>query len=113
MAELIHPEKLAELKSLGGDDLITTLLEKYIENAQMLLNEAESAIGTADAEKIDYCIHTLKGSSLSLGLEALSEILVPLNQRTKAQELEGMADSLKQLRVLLEEVVTYKQQHFP
>lgn len=113
MATEISPEKLTELKALGGDALITKLLGKFIENSAKLIAEAKTALGANDAAKVDYCIHTLKGSAMSLGLGSMSAILIDLNVRTKAQNLTGAGPDLDQLEKLLEEVKTYKAANFP
>lgn len=113
MATEISPEKLAELKALDGDALITKLLGKFIENSARLLIEARTALSAKDAAKVDYCVHTLKGSAMSLGLNSMSAILVDLNVRTKGQNLDGAGADIDKLEQLLEEVKTYKAAAFP
>jgi HPt (histidine-containing phosphotransfer) domain-containing protein len=98
---------------LGGDALITKLLGKFIENSARLLADARTAIAAKDASKVDYCAHTLKGSAMSLGLNAMSAILVDLNARTKSQNLENALADIDQLEKLLEEVKAYKAASFP
>lgn len=113
MSSEIAVEKLAELKELGGDALVTKLLGKFVENSARLLTEAATAVAAGDSAKVDYCIHTLKGSALSLGLSEMSDILVKLNIRTKAKNLEGADADLKKLQLLLDEVAVYKAAKFP
>lgn len=109
----ISPDKLAELRSLGGDELISKLLGKFVENSARLINEAVTSAATGNADKVDYCVHTLKGSAMSLGLGEMSAILIPLNVRTKAKDLSGAAEDLEKLKQLLREVETYKARYFP
>jgi HPt (histidine-containing phosphotransfer) domain-containing protein len=109
----IAPEKLAELKSLGGDTLITKLLEKFVENSARLIADGQAALTSGDATKVDYCVHTLKGSAMSLGLNEMSELLINLNVRTKARNLEGAAADFTKLAAQLAEVRAYKAAHFP
>lgn len=109
----IAADKLAELKALGGDALISKLLGKFLENSGKLLSDALAATAAGDAAKVDYCVHTLKGSALSLGLNDMSNILVDLNVRTKAKNLSGAENDLKKLQQLLAEVKEYKNIHFP
>jgi HPt (histidine-containing phosphotransfer) domain-containing protein len=113
MATEISPEKLAELKSLGGDELITKLLAKFTENSAKLIADAQAALAANDAAKVDYCVHTLKGSAMSLGLNSMSAILVDLNVRTKAQNLANAGEDLAKLAKLLDEVKQYKAEKFP
>ncbi|MBV6493073.1 MAG: hypothetical protein LDLANPLL_01088 [Turneriella sp.] len=113
MGTEISPEKLAELRNLGGDALITKLLAKFVENSATLLADAKKALDANDATKLDYCVHTLKGSAMSLGLSTMGAILVDLNTRTKAKNLEGAGADLDKLEILLKEVKTYKDRAFP
>ncbi|HMV37145.1 MAG TPA: Hpt domain-containing protein [Turneriella sp.] len=109
----IAPQKLAELRLLGGDALVSQLLAKFLESSSSLIAQAEVALQSGDAAKVDFCVHTLKGSAMSLGLTEMSDLLVALNTRTKARQLEGMAADFTQLAVLLEAVRQYKAQNFP
>lgn len=113
MATEISPEKLSELKTLGGDELITKLLGKFVENSERLLADARTALAAGDANKVDYCVHTLKGSALSLGLTSMSTILVDLNVRTKSRNLDNAGPDLDKLDAMLKEVREYKAAHFP
>ncbi len=113
MSASIAPERLAELRSLGGDELISQLLTKFLESSPPLIEEAKAALQSGDAAKVDFCVHTLKGSAMSLGLTELSDLLIALNVRTKARQLEGVAADLAQLSLLLEAVRHYKAQNFP
>lgn len=113
MAAEISPEKLSELKSLGGDTLINKLLDKFIENSARLIQEGKEATAAGDATKVDYCVHTLKGSAMSLGLDEMSAVLIDLNSRTKIKNLENAAGDFEKLALQLSEVAAYKSQHFP
>ncbi len=112
MAAEISPDKLAELKSLGGDALIKKLLEKFLENSARLIQEGQAAIASGDATKVDYCVHTLKGSAMSLGFNEMSDILINLNLRTKAKNIENAAVDFEKLAAQLREIAVYKSQHF-
>ncbi len=113
MASEIAADKLAELKALGGDALISKLLGKFVENSGKLLTDALAATAAGDAAKVDYCVHTLKGSALSLGLTDMSNILVDLNMRTKAKNLAGAEADLKKMQQMLLDVKEYKNMNFP
>ncbi len=113
MAAEISPDKLAELQSLGGAALITKLLDKFLENSARLIADGQAAVAEGDATKVDYCVHTLKGSALSLGLNEMGELLTNLNVRTKAKNLDGAEADFAKLAAQLEEVRAYKAKQFP
>lgn len=98
---------------LGGDTLVSQLLAKFLESSPTLIVQAETALRTGDAARVDFCVHTLKGSAMSLGLTEMSDVLTELNVRTKAHQLDGIAADLERLTALLEAVRQYKAQNFP
>ncbi|GAB4433047.1 MAG: hypothetical protein OHK0011_15990 [Turneriella sp.] len=57
----IAPEKLNELRALGGNALVGQLLAKFIESSPPLIAEAEAALQAGDAPRLDFCVHTLQG----------------------------------------------------
>ncbi|MFZ5627846.1 MAG: Hpt domain-containing protein [Spirochaetota bacterium] len=113
MSAGIAPQKLSELRMLGGDALVSQLLAKFLESSPVLIAQAETALQTGDAAKVDFCVHTLKGSAMSLGLTEMSDLLAQLNVRTKARQLEGVGLELSRLAAQLDAVREYKAQNFP
>lgn len=107
--DLISSEKLAELKELsnGNMDLIKVLLEKYLTNSNEFVKQIRESLKKDDREKIKFAIHTLKGSSLSLGLVPLGEIFTVLNQKVKDNDFEGMELKMDEIEVHLKNVNDY------
>lgn len=107
--DLIKNDKKNELIELSGGttDLLIELLTKYIENTPELLEKAREGLRNNDADIVDYAVHTMKGSSLSLGLEPLGEFLIELNQRTKQKKIDGMEKDFDQIDLYLEDVKKY------
>ncbi len=110
--ELIKKDKKNELMELsdGNLDLLIELLGKYLENTPELLQKARDGIKNGDVNMVDYAVHTMKGSTLSLGLEPMGDFLVQLNQRTKKQDLDNMEESFRQIEAYLEDVKIYLQE---
>lgn len=109
----IAPDKLNELRTLGGNALVSQLLAKFLESSSSLIAQAGAALQSGDATKVDFCVHTLKGSAMSIGLTEMSDLLIKLNVKTKARQLDGIEGDLAQLGTLLEGVRLYKAQNFP
>ncbi len=105
----ISPEKYDELRDLSGgnNELIQDLLAKFLDNSPRLIEEAQSGFDANDPKKIEYAIHTLKGSALSLGLTPMAEFLVELNKKTKANDFSTLPDALPKLRDFMEGVKKY------
>lgn len=113
MSAVIDPDKLAELRMLGGDALVSQLLARFLESSPALLAQAETALQAGDASGVAFCVHTLKGSAMSLGISEMSTVLAELNVRAKAGKLDGVSSDLAHLAELLEAVRQYKTQNFP
>ena len=112
MAIEISSEKFNELKSLGGVSLVEKLLDKFLQTTPRLVADAKEALKNGDHAKVDYCVHTMKGSSLSLGIAAMSDLLIDMNLRTKKQDATNMADDLLRLDQLLKELSEYRNRGF-
>ena len=75
MTHEIAPRKLAELRSRGSDALVEELLCKFIGSSTGLLAQAKSALTSGNATQVDFCVHTLKGGALSIGLTEMVNLL--------------------------------------
>lgn len=109
---IIQNEKLEELKELSGgnNDLLIDLLDKYITNAAKYIAEARSGLEAGDVQKVQFAVHTMKGSSLSLGLSQLGEILTDLNSRAKNGDIEGFSEKIDTIEKLVVEVEHYHKE---
>ena len=109
--DLINAEKLEELQSLsnGTNELVLNLLDKYITNSQKFMVQAREEISNGDTGNLEYIFHTLKGSSLSLGLTKLGEVMTMLNQRAKDKDFENLIPELDNIEKLIDEVKVYKE----
>lgn len=107
---LIIEEKLQELRELSGgnNDLLIDLLGKYITNADKYLTQAKEAMKSGDHDKVQFAIHTLKGSSLSLGLKELGEKLTDMNHRARNEDFIGFEAEIEAVEKMAKEVAVYK-----
>ena len=112
MAVKIAEDKLEELRELsdGNDDLVLELLDKFLDSTPKLVQQARKAIEENNEQQIDYCVHTMKGSCLSLGLEPMADYLVELNKKTKQGDLSQISSELDQVEKYIEEVGEYRKQ---
>jgi|GEM_PF-1285520 len=108
--EIIEKEKLIELRELsnGSDDLIKTLLDKYIVNTQGFIEQINAALAAKDYEKVLFGVHTVKGSSLSLGLITLGQKFTELNARAKAGDYKNFEFEMASISLLLKDVISYR-----
>jgi len=96
----INEKKLNELKDLsdGTTELMKDLLVKFYENSIKLLDTADESAKVEDYKKVEYVVHTLKGSALSLGLEPMGEFVTSFNATLKEGIYDNVAGNLAKLR---------------
>jgi len=109
--QLIDSEKLSELKDLsnGNDELLINLLDKYIVNSGTFIEKIKQSLKNQDYEQVQFSIHTLKGSSLSLGLKDLGQLFTDLNSRAKKGDYANFEQEIGRAETMLKDVVNYRK----
>jgi len=109
LAKIVSEEKLIELQQLSGgnNDLLKKLLEKYIANYENYASQIRDGLANGDNEKVRFGVHTLKGSSLSIGLNKISELLISMNDNAKKDNMATMEEDLGKLEELMAELRTF------
>ncbi len=104
-------EKLQELKELsdGNNNLIIDLLGKFKQNADRYLGKSREALKSADYEQVQFALHTLKGSALSLGLIELGSLLTNLNQRARNGDFLDFEQEIDRIENLVKEVEKFRE----
>ena len=81
--DLLHTPTLTELRAVLGDDLLG-LLHLYAGSLHSQVHDIREAHRHDDIERLRRCAHSLKGSSLSVGAQALAAL---------AADIENLADA--------------------
>jgi PAS domain S-box-containing protein len=90
---------LRELQSENEADFLTELIDLFLEDSTVLMDEMRAAVVGGDAEGLRQAMHTLKGSSGSLGAMKLSKMCVEAELMGRSGRLEGMRELLPQLEL--------------
>ncbi|MDX2064196.1 MAG: Hpt domain-containing protein [Fimbriimonadaceae bacterium] len=80
---VFNAEVLAEA-SMGDAEFAEQLIEVFVESSSGLIDEFEAALVTADYPRATRAIHSLKGSSRTLGLDRLGHVASELEMWSKA-----------------------------
>jgi hypothetical protein len=94
-------ESLEALAGPGGRDFLHNLIEVYLSDTESRLAAMREASGNGDAAKLARTAHSIMGSSLSMGAEALAALMresvrdgrngiLPGSDRLRAGEAEFM-----------------------
>ena len=77
------------VESMGDAEFVADLLETFTTDAPAMLNQIDSAIGSADAGTVRRMAHTLKSNAATFGAGSLSEACRELEHVAKEGHLDG------------------------
>jgi PAS domain S-box-containing protein len=87
---------LQNLRDLGGDDFLREVIDAFLADAPELIATLRRSLGSsldeASAEELRRAAHTLKSNGATLGADGFAELCRTLEQRAKAEELDGAAE---------------------
>ncbi len=90
---------LKTLQMMIGDDspeLLSELIDLFIETTPDLLSDIRQAVEHADAPALAHAAHTLKSSSASMGAQNLALLCAELESIGKANSLDGASERVLQ-----------------
>lgn len=87
------------LKQLSGDDLdfVNDILKLYAERTSIDINELKDARDESNWSKVRFVIHRMRSAAVPLGLKELVILLRKVENKLKAEELEGVIVELDQI----------------
>ena len=85
-------------------ECLSTLLDIFLCESKSLIETMESAIFEQDGSKLNFAAHTLKSSSASLGLTALSAQCQQLEKKGLEQDLSQTERIMSEVQALYEKV---------
>ncbi len=80
-----------DLREEGEDDPVDDLIDLFLGAADGKCRELEESLRRGDARMLEFAAHALKGSSASLGANALADICEALQKAGKQGEIGGAA----------------------
>ena len=98
MIEGLDPSVWAGLHELPVADCIE-LIDLYVETSHTLLAELWTATDTGNVAAFRSLVHQLKGSSASLGVQALQRLCDELDQQGRAGTLTDLAAPVQRIEV--------------
>jgi CheY-like chemotaxis protein len=97
-------ESFRELQQEGSPDLIRELTDLYLKGARSLLTELARALDAQDMQALLRALHSLKGSSSSLGVRTMATLCSQFEKRLSSKMPgEAMLDQGKGILDQLEE----------
>lgn len=96
-------ERLSEL-SRGDTEFLKELLQVFVEDALVYLEELENAVAAGDCITLARRAHQLKGSSATVAIYKMPEIAAQLECQAKDHQLLGASELLIELAQILERI---------
>jgi CheY-like chemotaxis protein len=99
-------ERLSEL-SRGDTEFLKELLQVFLEDALIYLEELENALAAGDCTTLARRAHQLKGSSATVAIYKMPEIAAQLERQAEDNQLLGASDLLAELEQILERIQAF------
>lgn len=80
-------ERFRGMQIEGAPDVVASIIDIYLANSPVLVDEVQEALKTGDAETLRRASHTLKSSSANVGAVSLSEMCRDLEAMARANTL--------------------------
>lgn len=102
------PVNLADLDEIaqGDSNFQRELLQVFLEDAFVYLNEIKTALSIEDFENLARYAHQIKGSSATVAVQRMPELAASLETQAKNNQLSGASELITELEQILERVQT-------
>jgi HPt (histidine-containing phosphotransfer) domain-containing protein len=95
----IEPEALQQIADLdpeSGNELVSSVIDTYIENTDTLIRDLRQAGETNDSDAVVAAAHALKSSSANVGANRLAKLCSAIETGARAGDLEQLSRELGQ-----------------
>ncbi len=93
----LDAKTLAQIRRIGGDDLLGRLARLFLEHTPVRLEEIRRGIVAGDWPRAALAIHSLRSSSVTLGAIELAERAAVLERLAEREETEALESALPSL----------------
>ncbi|QIP13406.1 PAS domain S-box protein [Spirosoma aureum] len=94
---IIDDEIVGQLRDIGGQELVDSIMEEFVTEADELVSGAVKAYTLGDIPTVKSHLHTLKGSAGTIGVARVADIARTAEGKLKVNDTSGLADALKAL----------------
>ena len=98
-------DSIRNLKGVGGDNMVRRVVDLYLSNSSMLVEELRLALLQADAEAVRQGAHALKSSSQNVGARGVALLCQKLEEMGRSGELVDTKEYVAELDELYPKTV--------
>jgi len=106
--KIIQESKISFLQDVQNQsdlDFFIELIDIYIVEFPKLINQISEAVGKSDSVKLQFYAHKLKGSSLTLGIDLISEKVHQLETKARENKFDDETKTLANDLILISEKI--------
>lgn len=106
---VIDPEIVRQLRDLGGQELVDSIMEEFVTEATELVNGANDAFALGDIPTVKSHLHTLKGSAGTIGVARVAHIAREAEGKLKLSDTSHLGEELKALTKAFDEFLMTRE----
>lgn len=106
---VVDQEIIGQLRGLGGQELVDSIYEEFVNEATDLVHGANDAFALGDIPTVKSHLHTLKGSAGTIGVTRVAHIAREAEGKLKVNDTTQLAQELMELTKAFDEfLATYQ-----
>ena len=94
---IINVDVIAQLKKYGGEDILNPIFEEFNVETEAQLEECKTAIYKKDWDTIKKLLHTIKGTSGTLGVQKMARTAQNLETQLKENQKSNFEKNFSEL----------------
>jgi PAS domain S-box-containing protein len=94
---IIDEEIVGQLRDIGGQELVDSIMEEFVTEATELVTGAVDAYALGDIPTVKSHLHTLKGSAGTIGVSRVADISRTAEGKLKVNDTSGLKEALQAL----------------
>jgi two-component system, sensor histidine kinase and response regulator len=100
--ELLDRQVIANLRELGGPELLSELAELFLEDSRSTVDSLKEAVEGSDAHAVERAAHTLQGSAGNMGAREVARFCAQLQEVGASGEIARAPELLARLEGALD-----------
>ena len=94
---IIDEAIVGQLRNIGGQELVDSIMDEFVTEANELVSGASSAYALGDIPTVKSHLHTLKGSAGTIGVARVADIARTAEGKLKVNDTSGLLEALQAL----------------
>ncbi len=96
----LDPAALDRLRDLGGEALLSKMIELFLENTPKRIQAALEGEKTGNWHEVERAAHSLKSSAANLGLNGLRALACEVEELAEVQNADRIVPLLRELEAV-------------